>query len=348
MRLYRICLIMRRLCKCLIIVAILIGLFAFANSANRQPLKVLLFAASDCDACKVIKAVTLPQLQIDFPGAVTWEHIKVDDIKAVKLMLEYEKRYARETREAVRIYVGRSCLAGRIEIESKLTAVVADELRKGNRTPLPHELVKQQNANNKSGVINIELGDVYEGLRVPVKVDVSNSSTKKMILTRAIYSCTCFDKIEPLPVEIKPGKSVPINIAFNSFKLHGKVNKKIWLKTSENKNIQVNIRATILKSEKPVLFFHNRGVSNISKQRIKKNGFSIITRISNSGKEVLKIKEISSNNFIICKIRKIKLKPGEGINFRITLNKDTPKGTYDIVVKSNACNPQTHFKVIVF
>lgn len=157
------------------ILIVLVCLTTFADDS----LKIYLFASSTCEKCEYLKKLVLPDVLEAYP-AVSYEHIKVDDINNFKLQLQYEKYYQQALEESgksgfsrpstlglktsdyrfigkedasVKAFVGKTCLAGVEIIEKKLEEAVKRELSLGNQTITPSEmkqLVQDQNRSTKS------------------------------------------------------------------------------------------------------------------------------------------------------------------------------------------------------
>jgi cytochrome c biogenesis protein CcdA len=111
---------------------------------SHEPLlTIYLFAASTCPECKEIKEEVFPDVLADYGGLVQYKHIRVDDVKAFKLQLLYEKKYGTTSNESTKLFVGTKCLAGIDEVKKSLARVIDEELLAGSRTIEPVAILSE-------------------------------------------------------------------------------------------------------------------------------------------------------------------------------------------------------------
>ena len=127
-----------------IAVLLILSLFEFPSVCSAadtpSPLRVYLFASSTCSECKGLKERLFPQLRERYGDTVLVTHVPVDDVEQFKLQLLYEKRYGVQDDEALKVFVGRTCLSGEKAIWNGLEQAIARELQDRSVTPTLEEV----------------------------------------------------------------------------------------------------------------------------------------------------------------------------------------------------------------
>jgi len=110
-----------------------------ANEAP-EPLDLRFFASATCSECAEIKRSVLSRMQTRFGDRIRVTHHLLDDIEGFKLLLLYERHYAVNDQESLKIFLGDVCLSGKASVEANLEQTIADQLAAGNSTPTPEQL----------------------------------------------------------------------------------------------------------------------------------------------------------------------------------------------------------------
>jgi len=111
-----------------------------AATETSGPLHLRLFASATCAECAEVKRRVLPRMRQRFGDRIQVTHHLLDDIEGFKLLLLYEKHYAIDDQESLKIFLGTVCLSGKAQIEAKLEQTIAEQLAAGAITPTPEQL----------------------------------------------------------------------------------------------------------------------------------------------------------------------------------------------------------------
>ncbi len=125
-----------------VISILLISATSFGQEiAKSQPLMIYLFSSSTCEKCQKLKKEFLPQILKKFQGVVVYQYIPVDDEIGFKLQLMYEQHYDCSSDEAVKLFIGKQCLSGINNIQSRLEAAIIEESNNQAVTITPSQMI---------------------------------------------------------------------------------------------------------------------------------------------------------------------------------------------------------------
>lgn len=197
----------------------------------------------------------------------------------------------------------------------------------GQKTASSHNSIAvQSDLKNENDLID----SIYEGERKEFSIPIKNVSNNKKTIDRVFYTCTCFEKVDETPVDVKPKSETKFKVVFNSYKLKGRVGKTIWVKSGDAL-FKVTVKADVIKKDGPLPYFHKTSFE-VDKAIIEKshNGYTLMTRLTNTGGKPLKIESVSCPDVIKVILKERELKPDEGASARIVLNSRIKAGTYEI------------------
>lgn len=101
---------------------------SIATGAQPEPLRIVVFGGSNCAECEELKTLLLPPIIERHGDSVVVESVEIDTEEGFKRLLLFEREYNCPSDEAVRVFVGGTCLSGLSEIRDNLAAVVDAEL----------------------------------------------------------------------------------------------------------------------------------------------------------------------------------------------------------------------------
>ncbi|MEA2012677.1 MAG: tetratricopeptide repeat protein [Verrucomicrobiota bacterium] len=105
-----------------------------------QKLQLYLFSSSTCDECKTLRKEILPPILEVFDEQTKLNYLHIDQLDNFELLMLYEETYKNDTDDAIKLFIGNTCLSGFDNIIENTEKTIATSIANKQFTLTPDEI----------------------------------------------------------------------------------------------------------------------------------------------------------------------------------------------------------------